>query len=70
MDKITQYKITSKAGHDLDIFYNKTTGLLVVSLNHATRSGGNEVFRRVLDERALLKHCAGLPTWAELDAAE
>ena len=70
MDKIVTHKIETKAGHDLDVFYNKTTGLLVISLNHATRSGGNEIMRRTLNERALLKHCAKLPTWTELDAQE
>lgn len=64
-DKITTFRVTTRAGHELRFFYNPDRDLLVVDLNHKERAGGNEIVRRTLDEKALLAHCAKLPKWED-----
>lgn len=46
----------TKSGHTVQVFFNSETNLLVVDIVHKNEKGGNEVVRRVLNERALLKH--------------
>jgi hypothetical protein len=62
---ITSITVKTKAGHDLRFFYNRTRGLLVIDLNHSIKAGGHEIVRRVLNEEALLAHCATLPNWED-----
>jgi hypothetical protein len=64
-DDIVRWSTKTRAGHALDVFYNRTTNLLVIDINHKERAGGNEIVRRTLDEAALLKHCARLPKWED-----
>lgn len=56
-ENIQRHSITTKAGNTLDIFYNPDNDLIVVDLNHKNSKGGNEILRKTLDEKALLKHC-------------
>jgi hypothetical protein len=64
-DPIQRHRFTTKAGHELSVFFNRDTGLLVVDLNHKERAGGSELVRRTLDEERLLSHCAKLPKWED-----
>ena len=46
----------TKSGHTVQVFFNGETNLLVVDIVHKNEKGGNEIVRKILDERALLKH--------------
>ncbi len=65
MDRIKRAHFKTRAGHDLSVFFNVTTGLLVIDLNHKTKAGGYELIRQTLDERNMLAHCRNLPTYEE-----
>ena len=56
-EKIQTFNITTKAGNTLQIFYNPENDLVVVDLIAKNEKGGNEVFRKTLDEKKMLKHC-------------
>lgn len=65
VDPISVANITTKGGHELRVFFNAATNLLVIDLNHKERAGGNELVRMTLDEDKLLKHCDKLPRWED-----
>lgn len=54
---INQVNFQTKDGNTLSVFFNAHNNLLVVDLVHANEKGGNEVIRKVLDEKAMLVHC-------------
>lgn len=56
-DNIHRHTVTTKAGNTLSFFYNPDNDLLVVDIIHKNEKGGNELIRKTLDERSLLKHC-------------
>ena len=56
MDNIVRWSAPTPKGNSLEVFYNRDTGLVVVDLIAANGEGGNEIFRKVLDEKALLVH--------------
>ena len=53
---ITRHSIETKGGNTLQIFYNPDNNLVVVDLIAANEKGGNELLRKTLDEKTLLKH--------------
>ena len=53
-DKIETVNLKTKAGNTLQVFFNVTTGLLVVDLIAKSEKGGNEIVRTKLDEKKLL----------------
>lgn len=53
---ITRHSIETKGGNTLQIFYNPDNNLVVVDLIAANEEGGNELLRKTLDEKTLLKH--------------
>ena len=61
MDNIKRFNVTTRAGHDLSFFYNPDNDLVVVDLTHKNGRGGNEIFRKTLDEKALVGFCTKLP---------
>jgi len=52
---ITRHYITTRGGNTLSVFYNPDNDLLVIDLVHKNERGGNELVRKTLDEKALLK---------------
>ena len=56
-NNIVRFDCTTRAGNTLQFFYNPENDLLVVDLVHKNESGGAEMVRRTIDERALLAHC-------------
>lgn len=56
MDDIKRATLTTADGNTLDLFYNNSTGLIVLDLNHQSGNGGNELFRRYVSETAALSH--------------
>jgi hypothetical protein len=55
-DNIQRHRVTTKAGNTLEFFYNPDNNLVVVDLIAANEKGGNELLRKTLDEKKLLKH--------------
>ena len=45
MDKIERVEVRLK-GRTVNLFVNKTTGLVVLDVNHKNGKGGNEILRR------------------------
>lgn len=56
-DKIRIVTFETNAGNTLQVFFNQTTGLLVVDLIDKNEEGGNEIYRHILDEKEMLSHC-------------
>jgi hypothetical protein len=50
-------QVTTKAGHTISLFYNPDNDLVVVDLIHKNEKGGNELYRKTLDEKKMLAHC-------------
>jgi hypothetical protein len=55
--EIQRFAIETANGNTLQFFYNPENNLLVVDLVHANEEGGNELYRKTLDEPAMLAHC-------------
>jgi hypothetical protein len=53
---IQRFYVTTKGGNTLQFFYNPDNDLVVVDLIAANEQGGNELYRRTLDEKAMLGH--------------
>jgi hypothetical protein len=51
-----RFSVETKNGNTLQFFYNPENNLVVVDLIHADDKGGNEIFRKTLDEESLLEH--------------
>lgn len=51
----TRLNLTTPAGNNLCFFYNPKNNLIVIDLMKADESGGNEIFRKTLDEKELLR---------------
>ena len=51
---MTIHNITTKNGNTLSFFYNPDNNLVVIDLVKKDESGGNEIFRKTLDEKTLL----------------
>ena len=60
-DNIKRFQVTTKAGNFLSFFYNPDNDLVVVDLTHKNERGGNELFRKTLDEKKLVGFCTRLP---------
>ena len=56
MNKIEYYNLETKNGNTLSLFYNPNNDLVVLSLVSENESGGNDLFRKTLDEEELLEH--------------
>jgi hypothetical protein len=63
-----RHHITLKSGHGLSFFFNETTGLLVVDVNHRNERGGNEIIRRTIDPDKLVAFAAKLPPLEDEDS--
>lgn len=48
--------VTRPEGHIISVFYNHSSKLLVVDVVHKAENGGNEVMRKTLNFKRLLKH--------------
>lgn len=59
MSSIQRHSFVTANGNFLEFFYNPETNLVVVDLIASRQGGGNELFRRTIDETKLLEHCAG-----------
>jgi hypothetical protein len=70
MDNIKRFYVTTRAGHNLSFFYNPDNDLVVVDLAHKNNRGGNEIFRKTLDEKALVGFCTKLPPSEELESGD
>lgn len=57
MANIQQISCITKTGNTLQVFYNSENDLLVIDLVSKNDNGGNELFRKTLDEKSLLAHC-------------
>lgn len=57
MDAIERFTARTKENNHLEFFFNRETGLIVVDLIHDNGEGGNELFRKTLDEVQMLAHC-------------
>jgi len=55
-ENIKRFTVETKAGNTLEFFYNPDNNLVVVDLIAANEKGGNELLRKTLDEKKLLKH--------------
>lgn len=53
---IWRYSFMTKKGNQLSFFYNHENNLLVVDLVDKSKTGGNEIVRKILDEDKLLSH--------------
>lgn len=53
---IEYYNLETKNGNTLSLFYNPDNDLVVLSLVSEDESGGNDIFRKTLDETKLLDH--------------
>jgi len=53
---IEYYNLETKNGNTLSLFYNPDNDLVVLSLVHKNENGGNDLFRKTLNEKELLKH--------------
>ena len=56
-NNIKTVNFETKSGNTLQVFFNKDSGLLVVDLIDKNDKGGNELIRKVLNEKSLLAHC-------------
>jgi hypothetical protein len=56
-DPIVRFGIATKAGNRLEFFYNPDNDLVVVDLSSKHDTGGTELLRVTLKEKAMLKHC-------------
>lgn len=56
MSDIQRATFVTKAGNTLQFFYNPENDLVVIDLIDSEEEGGNEIFRRTLDEKKLLNH--------------
>lgn len=56
---IQRFNCTTKAGNTLAFFYNPENDLVCIDLVHKNEEGGNEVLRKTLDEKSLLRHVKG-----------
>lgn len=54
--QIERFEVTTKGGNTLSFFYNPDNSLVVVGLVHANGGGGNELLRKTLNEKKMLKH--------------
>jgi hypothetical protein len=50
------FTVITKVGNTLQFFYNPENDLVVVDIIHKNEKGGNEIFRKTLDEKKLLAH--------------
>jgi hypothetical protein len=57
MMRIDRHRVTTKAGNTLEFFYNPDNDLVVIDLISNKETGGKELLRVTLDEKAMLKHC-------------
>jgi hypothetical protein len=55
-DGIERWSCPTKGGNTLSVFFNRDSNLLVVDVVSANEKGGNEIVRRILDEKRLLSH--------------
>ena len=51
------FSIKTAGKNTLQFFYNPENNLVVVDLISKNDKGGNELFRKTLDEKSLLSHC-------------
>jgi len=56
MQGIYRWSCPTRKGNSVDVFFNTDTNLLVVDIMAGNEKGGNEIFRKVLDESELLAH--------------
>jgi len=52
--KIKQFECETKEGNRLSFFYNPENNLIVIDLIAKNEEGGNEIFRKTIDETSLL----------------
>ncbi len=55
-EHIQHANLTTDKGNSLSLFYNNASGLVVVDLVDADEKGGNELFRKHIDENEKLLH--------------
>jgi hypothetical protein len=55
-EKITRVLIPTKDGNELLVFYNPEINLICIDLIDYEVDGGNEIFRKYLNEEELLEH--------------
>jgi hypothetical protein len=53
---IERHYLETKNGNTLSLFYNPNNDLVVLSLVSENEDGGNDLFRKTLDEEKLLEH--------------
>lgn len=62
--------ITLKSGHTLSLFFNETTGLLCMDVNHKNGRGGNEFIRMTIDPSKMVAFAAKLPPMEDEDSVD
>ena len=55
-EHIKTAEITLPSGAILKMFVNTNTNLVCLDLNDGEKKGGYEIFRRLIDEKAMLSH--------------
>jgi len=55
-EHIVHHSITTPSGNEIQFFYNPENSLICIDLIHSSGNGGNEIFRKTIDEKALLIH--------------
>ena len=60
--------VTTKAGNTLEFFYNPDNDLVVIDLISKKETGGKELLRVTLNEKAMLKHCPNEMPYRRCDA--
>jgi hypothetical protein len=55
MNKIKQFTCRTREGNTLVFFYNPENDLIVIDLVDKSENGGNEIYRRMINESELLE---------------